>query len=462
MRKAIALVSSLLLVATLATPAQSAGAKYSVYQKTLAAFSSSATTLTTQQKAQVEATVEANPYAEKFICTGIGYYDQPMSVNITVRKRAKAACEYAKQLNPALSTWFQNKPTQAKSYAGKVLLTLKNPYAAKATYTPSDSPNAWLAACKDYEADISFSSPQVYATIIDDVCAVNKLDYSLVTVVASPTVDQVKLKQYVDSTVFVMSYWQSRTGLALKPLTIVAFSELDNGFWEEEVGSRVSVDIEYPSRTTKGGHCGYGDDIADAFCPKKYPSSASKDGGIVLSLLLGSQVVINRFRHLVPAHEAVHIFQDSVGQGHYTMWYVEGQATLFELALQTLFYGSAKGYNVMDRGETLDAARTDDNPFNPKTVQDVVTHVAECRNSGSAPCMGFRNGPGSVFHEKIIMDFGIDSYMTLMSVILDQERLYALEWSEGLLYRGFEEVTGVEWFSWSESSVAPYLVELYK
>jgi hypothetical protein len=125
MRKAIALVSSLLMVVTFATPAQSAAAKYSVYQKTLAAFSSSATTLTTQQKAQVEATVEANPYAEKFICTGIRYYDQPMSVNITVRKRAKASCEYAKQLNPALSTWFQNKPTQARSYAGKVLLTVK-------------------------------------------------------------------------------------------------------------------------------------------------------------------------------------------------------------------------------------------------------------------------------------------------------------------------------------------------
>jgi len=127
MRRSLALVSSLLLVATFATPAQSAGAKYSVYQKTLAAFSSSATTLTSQQKAQVKASVDANPYAEKFICTGIRYYDQPMSVNITVRKRAKAACEYAKQLNPALSTWFQNKPTQARSYAGKVLLTVKSP-----------------------------------------------------------------------------------------------------------------------------------------------------------------------------------------------------------------------------------------------------------------------------------------------------------------------------------------------
>lgn len=73
------------------------------------------------------AAVEANPNAEKFICTGIRYTSQPMSENIKVRKRAKAACEYAKQLNPNLSTWYQNKPTQARSYAGKVLLTVKSP-----------------------------------------------------------------------------------------------------------------------------------------------------------------------------------------------------------------------------------------------------------------------------------------------------------------------------------------------
>lgn len=120
------LVSSVLALSAL-TPAQSAEVKYTVYQKTLATFSSSATGLTSQQKAQVKATVEANPDAEKFICTGIRYYSQPMDLNIMVRKRAKAACDYAKQLNPNLSTWYQNKPTQAKSYAGKVLLTIKSP-----------------------------------------------------------------------------------------------------------------------------------------------------------------------------------------------------------------------------------------------------------------------------------------------------------------------------------------------
>ena len=96
-------------------------------QRTLASFSEAATTLTTKQKSQVQVAVEANPNATKFICTGIRYVSQPMSENIKVRKRAKAACDYAKTLNPQLSTWYQNKPTEARSYAGKVLLTIKSP-----------------------------------------------------------------------------------------------------------------------------------------------------------------------------------------------------------------------------------------------------------------------------------------------------------------------------------------------
>ena len=108
------------------TSGSTTGLNRAVIQRTLATFSGSETNLSVQQKAQVKAAVDSAPDATKFICTGIRYFDQPMSVNIMVRKRAKAACDYAKQLNPNLSTWFQNKPTQARSYAGKVLLTIKN------------------------------------------------------------------------------------------------------------------------------------------------------------------------------------------------------------------------------------------------------------------------------------------------------------------------------------------------
>jgi M6 family metalloprotease-like protein len=130
----IGLVSlSVLLVGFV--PAQAAG-EYVARQKTLSGFSGSTTTLTSALRAEVKQAVDENPYAEKFICTGIRLEGQPMSLNVVVRKRAKAACDYAKQLNPALSTWFQNKPTKAASYNGKVLLTLKVP-ADKADAVPA-------------------------------------------------------------------------------------------------------------------------------------------------------------------------------------------------------------------------------------------------------------------------------------------------------------------------------------
>ena len=104
-----------------------ASTEYEVFQRTLSAFSGSATTLTTLQKSQIKSAVDSNPAADKFICTGIRFESAPMSENIIVRTRAKAACDYAKKLNPTLSTYFQNKPSKSKSYSGKVLLTAKNP-----------------------------------------------------------------------------------------------------------------------------------------------------------------------------------------------------------------------------------------------------------------------------------------------------------------------------------------------
>ena len=123
------------LSTSLATPSQQAPnldvhlanlePKYEAFQKTLSPFSGNTTTLTAAHKTQIREAVERHDTSQKFICTGIRYFSQPMSVNIMVLKRAKAACEYAKSLDPHLSTWYQNKPTRAATYAGKVLLTVK-------------------------------------------------------------------------------------------------------------------------------------------------------------------------------------------------------------------------------------------------------------------------------------------------------------------------------------------------
>ena len=122
-----------------------------VAQKTLSIFSGTTTQLNDQQRAQIKAAVDENPDAEKFICTGIRFESAPTSENIVVRKRAKEACEYAKQLNPNLSTWYQNKPTKARSYAGKVLLTMKAPLVASVGVTKTSWP--WLNKAADVRGD---------------------------------------------------------------------------------------------------------------------------------------------------------------------------------------------------------------------------------------------------------------------------------------------------------------------
>ena len=91
--------------------------------KTLSNFTSS--TLSSKQKAEIRAVLAKSDGNTKFICTGIRYFQQPMSENIKVRARAKAACEYAKSINPNFSYWYQTKTTQARSYNGKVMVVSK-------------------------------------------------------------------------------------------------------------------------------------------------------------------------------------------------------------------------------------------------------------------------------------------------------------------------------------------------
>jgi hypothetical protein len=126
MKKLIA-VSALLGVMFLGlSPAQAEG-KYVPTQKTLTDAVGRAVLLSDIQKAEIETVVSDNPNAEKFICTGIRLVGTSDRMNLVVRKRAKEACDYAKELNPTLSTWHQSKTTKARSYNGRVLLVLKTP-----------------------------------------------------------------------------------------------------------------------------------------------------------------------------------------------------------------------------------------------------------------------------------------------------------------------------------------------
>lgn len=93
--------------------------------RTLSDHPGRATALTTKQKAEIRAVLAKGKGNTKFICTGIRLEGQSQSMNRAVRLRAKLACEYAKSLDPKLSTFYQSKVTKARSYNGRVLVVSK-------------------------------------------------------------------------------------------------------------------------------------------------------------------------------------------------------------------------------------------------------------------------------------------------------------------------------------------------
>jgi hypothetical protein len=94
-------------------------------QRTIRVFAPRSTALTNAQKAVVKRMVEENPTADKFICTGVRREGGTRAENIMIRLRAKSACDYAKLLNPELSTWYQSKVTKAPAYVGRVLMVTR-------------------------------------------------------------------------------------------------------------------------------------------------------------------------------------------------------------------------------------------------------------------------------------------------------------------------------------------------
>lgn len=123
MKRFLAVIVAILIAASGSAQVASAGAPQ--YQKTLATFAAGKTELTQTQLDQVFKAVFDNPEATKFICTGIRLTGASTKENVLVRTRAKNACDYAKSINPNLSTWVQSKPTTAKNFVGKVLITIK-------------------------------------------------------------------------------------------------------------------------------------------------------------------------------------------------------------------------------------------------------------------------------------------------------------------------------------------------
>jgi len=88
-------------------------------------FAGRSIVLSAAQKAKIADVIAQIPASQKFVCTSVITDDTSRANSILYRKRAKAMCDYAKSLNPNLSTWFQSKRSVKRNAEGMLLITVK-------------------------------------------------------------------------------------------------------------------------------------------------------------------------------------------------------------------------------------------------------------------------------------------------------------------------------------------------
>jgi hypothetical protein len=109
-------------------------------QTTIASFSSSKATLSSQQKGQIKVFLDANPSAASLTCTVFTRTGDSKSKVTQARNQSTATCKYAKQLIPALKTSVSTKATNTRSLVGRINLLAKSPQPTTGNPIPVVNP----------------------------------------------------------------------------------------------------------------------------------------------------------------------------------------------------------------------------------------------------------------------------------------------------------------------------------
>lgn len=328
---------------------------------------------------------------------------------------------------------------------------------------PEKSSGIFESGCRSFNGGtLSHKYIDSYRSILSDICSNFEMDYSLVNVIASPRVNRDSLNLYVDNNVFGLTYWDKYVDGGLEPLTLVVLMEEEQDWWNDQLDNLLTLEPEWFGPTDGGGHCYAAE--AEAFCPKAYWSYYGETTGNnnVLATMLGSRMDWNTFRKVVPIHEATHQFQTTVGLGHWRWWYVEGQATYFELASTVLVPGLGAS-SWRDQIEA-DTSRRDQTKFTATTVEETYAHMNQCNTSGQ--CNGFRYFAGSLAHELLVNTYGVNTYIDWNRAIardLPDFKWYGM--SETVRQAGnaqfaslFEDYFGVNIDTWERTDLSQYIL----
>ena len=361
---------------------------------------------------------------------------------------------------------------QAAEGASAELVESETESPSVSPQTNADTPQAESQTSMFEEGCIKLSGGSLshkyldkYRPLVEDICNGFEMDYSLVQVKTSPRVDSDSVKLYVENNVFGLSYWNRYVAGGLEPMKVILLTEDEQDWWSQELNGLVTVTPEWFGPTDGGGHCYAAE--AEAFCPKAYYAHDGETTGNfnVLTTMLGSKVDWNTFRKVVPIHESTHQFHSTTGLGHWRWWFIEGQATYFELAATVLVpnLGASDWRDEIGR----DTYSRDELKFNASNVAETLAYINECNKTGK--CNGFRYFGASLAHELLVNTYGIETYLNWNLALaeslpdffwrgMDEEtaRLGNLQFEEI-----FEEFFGTDIGTWEQTEFASLVLETY-
>lgn len=269
----------------------------------------------------------------------------------------------------------------------------------------SKAANAWVRACANYEYSASKDFEIAYEEVIRDACAKVDLNAIAVPFESSQTVNKESLEIYIGAEKFHLGYWNKYMQSGFPTKQRIVFTELDQAWWEQKMNENIlKPDLSWFTSKNEGGHCRVESDI---FCPKFFEPVLTTTGLPTEFRIIGTKLGWQDWQLLNSAHETVHLYQDSHGMSHWAFWYIEGQATFFELAMSKLYFGD----NYLRREFIVTRPnRQDSLKYSATNLAESRAFLKKCKASRNGDCENFKYGAGSLFHEKLVIDYGLAKY----------------------------------------------------
>lgn len=261
--------------------------------------------------------------------------------------------------------------------------------------------NRWIEKCESYTYNSNKSWAGAYRQIIDDICSETKINPDVIDVIYGPNANPSDplTVSYIETAIFAWSFWENYVPNPTKTTFIVVSPE-DNVWWKQNATKYTSISQQ------ELGSCAYFNE--NNFCSYKYLKAEGKtniDGDIFL-WVVKQDSPLKADTYIDPAHNAVHWFQDAYEFQHWYEFFIEGHATMYEIAFHILDSNRdnyREGYAWLSH--TMDNIK-----FVAKTKEEVNAHFDRCYGRGY-DCNHFYYGGGAMFHETLILNYGYDSYM---------------------------------------------------